>query len=185
MGNKVNPHKTVDILTKCLGGKNGVTGSKFDISTVNAETLYKLQYADAANLVRRMDTMQKAVIAAEVQPILDSLYVYVNRFGNPDYPAEDQPSVALFQAGMSKIKHWETILYWLYEIDIMYDEAMLEEAIREAEKEAAASVFVESDSAAISHLDTLKKKKEVMIGDGAHTDEIMSFAAQLCGKYFK
>lgn len=185
MGNKVNPRKTVDILTKCLGGKNGVTGNQFDISTVDAETLYKLQYADAANMVRKMDTMQKAKIAAEIQPILDSLYAYVNRFGNPDYPAEDQPSVALFQAGMTKIKHWETILYWLYEIDIMYDEAMLLEAIQEAEAEVAVSKVMDSDSAAISHLDTLKKKKEVQIGEGAHTDEIMSFAAQLCGKYFK
>lgn len=185
MGNKVNPQKTVDILTKCLGGKNGVTGSQFDISTVTAETLYKLQYADAANMVRKMDTMQKAEIAAEIHPILDSLYAYVNRFGNPDYPAEDQPSVALFQAGMSKIKHWETILYWLYEIDIMYDEAMLLEAIQEAEAEVAVSKVMDTDSAAISRLDTLKKKKEVQIGEGAHTDEIMSFAAQLCGKYFK
>ena len=184
MGKKFNPRATIDILTKTLGGKSGVTGEAFDICTVNAETLYSLQYADAAKLVHRMDTMQKARIAAEIQPILDSLYAYVNRFGNPDYPADDQPSVALFQAGMSKIKHWETILYWLYEIDIMYDEAMLVEAIEAAEKEVAATSTDEPDTAVISRLVTLKKEKEVKIGDGAHTDEIMNFAAQLCRKYF-
>lgn len=183
MGNKVNFKKTIDLKTKCLGGKNGVTGSAFDVNGVDAEMLYKMQYADAATVVRKMDTMKKAEVVSEIQPILDSLYAYVHRYGNPDYPAEDQPSVAAFQAGMTKIKHWETLLYWLYEIDIMYDEAMLAEAIEEASQEVACTT--RPDSAAVSRLDTLNKKKEVTMGEGAHTDEIMSFAAQLCGKYFK
>lgn len=183
MGKKINPEKTIDILTKCIGGKKGVTGVPFDVNTVNAEMLYKLQYGDAADMIRKMDTMKKAEVVAEIQPILDSLYAYVHRYGNPDYPAEDQPSVALFQAGMTKIKHWETLLYWLYEIDVLYDESVLADSIREAQEEVACSY--KPDSASISRLDTLNKKQAITMGKGAQTEEIMSFASQLCNKYFK
>jgi hypothetical protein len=77
--------------------------------------------------------MRKAEMAAEIQPILDQLYATADRYGNPDYPLEDQIGPELFMNIMTKIKRWETIIYWLFEIDIMMGETELDKQVKAAE----------------------------------------------------
>lgn len=115
--------KTVDIEARSNCGM--VTAEKFDIANVTAEDLYKLPFDEAQEKVHMMDTAQKALVLKDVQAHLDELYAYVNRFGNENYPGVDRPSQAGFLSGMQRIKHWEAIVQWLLEYDIVYKEAIL------------------------------------------------------------
>lgn len=161
----------------------GVTAIKVPIEWYDAEKLYKMKFQHTARIISKMDTMQKAKIAAEIQPTLDSLYEMANRYGNPDYEADERIGPAQFQSVMGKIKHWETLLYWLYEIDIMIEEAEIEKLVREAKEELAKVKHSKTPLKAKMEENyemQLQRKREVQ----AHTDEIMELASSLTAKYF-
>lgn len=162
----------------------GIRIKAMPVEKYTAEMLYKMRFQDTAFVIAKMDTMKKAEIAGEIQPILESLYMKVNAYGNDDVPYEDQPSAAQFMACMTKIKHWETILYWLYEIDIMMGETKVQ---RLAEK--AAQLLAAYERGEIS-IDEMKRHKlKEMWQEGAmkqcHTDEIVQQAASLARKYYR
>jgi hypothetical protein len=83
---------------------------------------------------------------------------------------------------MGKIKHWETILYWLYEIDIMLENADLKTLALQAELDLEAynaglkpmtDKALDKAQAAVQHA-----KDRV-----AHTSEILDLALNLTKKY--
>ena len=169
------------------------------------ERLFTLSFKECAKKISQMDTIEKAEIAAQVQPKLDALYLQADKYGNPDYPREEQIGPEIFMHIMSQIKRWETIIYWLYEIDILMGETELDRLIQEAEhrldnelaqqqiaagKEVTRFKFI-ADSDGVKHRtkinvqEELKELQTQKINRGIHTDEIMSQAAALTKKYFK
>ena len=98
------------------------------------DRLFQLPFKECAIYIGNMDTMKKAEVAAEIQPILDSLYATADRYGNKDYPIEDQIGPDMFVHIMGRIKRWETIIYWLFEMDILMGETELDKQVRAAEK---------------------------------------------------
>ena len=105
------------------------------IESFTARDIYAMKFPDAAKTIARMDTMRKAYISSEAQSVIDSLYEFANRFGNEDYEACDQPSIAQFRATLGKIKHWEIIMFWLYEIDILMSDHELAKLAAQAEQD--------------------------------------------------
>lgn len=113
----------------------GAIYKNFSINTgTEVERLFNMSFKDCAMYISKMDTIMKAEIAAQIKTILDSLYLQTDRYGNPDYSKDEQIGPDIFVFIMSKIKHWETILYWLFEIDILMEETKIDQLIREAEE---------------------------------------------------
>lgn len=168
---------------KIVGPKTKFNVKAAPIETYDAPALYALKFQDAAKVITRMDTMQKALVSSQAQEYIDSLYSHANRFGNVDYPLDEQPSAAQFRGIMGKIKHWETIMYWLLEIDVMMEAAELERLAEEAERELDEylhDIRMISAKGVKQRSDIIKKAENTK----ANTDEIMSLAAELAGKYF-
>jgi len=91
------------------------------IESFDAHALYKLKFSDAAQKIREMDTHQKAAIVFEINLITKSLYNIANRYGNDQYKRDEQITSKQFEEIIRKIKHWETLLYWLFEIDVLME----------------------------------------------------------------
>jgi len=166
------------------------------------DRLFNKSFKDCAEFISQMDTLKKAEVAANIQPILLSLYDMVDKYGNPDYPRDEQIGPDVFIFIMSKIKRWETILYWLYEIDIMMEETSLDTLIHEAEERIAATTDPDATRIRVKDVQleiglTVKKRVTVSVREdlntllaerasrGNHTEEIMSMAKSLANKYFK
>lgn len=150
----------------------------------DAERLYRMKFQDTAYVIAKMDTLKKAEVSSDIQYILTSLYEAANRYGNPNIEKEAQPTAEQFRGIMGKIKHWETLLYWLFEIDIMMTESTIQDLIRVAEQEYAKTL--QSDDASLQEkaamkLEKLEASKEIYT---AHTAEIMGIASELTKKYF-
>jgi hypothetical protein len=156
-----------------------------------------------------MDTIKKAEVAAEIKPILEGIYLQVDTYGNSNFERDEQIGPDLFIMLMGKIKRWETILYWLYEIDILMGETELDRMIADAEKRYEENNY-DDNATRIRYKDiedeTGKMKKtrvKVNIKDelhelkckelerGIHTEEIMAqadalaLAKAMTNKYFK
>lgn len=163
------------------------------IENYDARALYAMKFQDTAHVITRMDTMQKALISSEVQVHLDCLYEQANRFGNPDFGLDEQPSAAQFRGIMGKIKHWETILYWLFEIDVMMEAEDLQRLAVEAEKEIEHYQYaldmkgVNEQYKALSHKMIAKNTKIIDKANNTipRTQEIIDMAASLATKYFR
>lgn len=178
------------------------------------ERIFNMQFKDCAMYIGKMDTMRKAQVAAEIRPIIDSLYMQADRYGNSDYPLEDQIGPDMFIHIMSKIKRWETVLYWLYEIDILMGETELDRMVATAEKkleaidwdlDAVKTVVVPNTEGIVGKSGKVtktvkrtvnlyqeyKELKYKQIDRGNHTEEIiqqsdiMAQAAALAKRYFK
>lgn len=172
------------------------------------ERIFAMPFKDCALYISKMDTMKKADIAAQIQPILTGLYLQADRYGNPNYGRDEQIGPDIFNHIMGRIKRWETVLYWLYEIDILMEETELDEQVRAAEKKMEA---LEWDQEAIHkrvvpNVEGLVSPKsgkvtknitiQVTYSDeytelvkqrerrGNHTNDIMSMASSLASKYF-
>lgn len=183
-------------------GKGAIYKS-FVTTDSELDRLFALPFKECAKKISTMDTMKKADTAAQIQPILDNLYAQVDRYGNPNYSRDEQIGPEMFIHLMSKIKRWETLLYWLYEIDIMMEETELDKLIEEAHKRYEAVDYddnatrirykpIETEDGKIKKqrtvvnvredLTTLIREREAR---GNHTEEIMNQAKQLANKYFK
>lgn len=156
------------------------------IESYTAKSLYEMKFQDAAKVIAKMDTMQKAYVASQAQEYLDCLYANANRFGNPDYPIEEQPSIAQFRGIMGKIKHWETIMFWLLEIDIMMQADDLALLAYEAEQEIEKLKQYEAYAPEKVAKEVAKREKVInkAMNTQAHTIEIMNQAAQLTAMFF-
>lgn len=167
------------------------------------ERIFSMQFKDCAQYIAKMDTLKKADIAAQIQPVLDSLYAQTDRYGNPDYPLEDQIGPDIFIYIMGKIKRWETILYWLYEIDIMMEETKLDQLIREAESRLEENNYnldmtrirvkevenpdtgkIQKKRVVVNAMEDLSTLYRERAARGNHTEEIMDLAKSLTSKYF-
>lgn len=170
------------------------------------ERLFAMGFKDCAQYISKMDTMKKADVAAQIQPVLESLYAQTDRYGNPDYPLEDQIGPDIFIYVMGKIKRWETILYWLYEIDILMNESELDRMIQAAERKLEANDYedflvgkvIEAPRKRPDPKKSEMVKKTVYVSGkeqlydmyaerearGNHTEEIMDAAKDLAAKYF-
>ena len=154
------------------------------IESYTARSLYEMKFHDAARVITRMDSMRKAVISSDVQQYLNSLYENANRFGNENFPLDEQPSMAQFRGIIGKIKHWETIMYWLYEIDILMEAKDLAELALEAEYEIEEA---KAGRRCISPKELRKQTEHVEKAIKApvpHTLEIMNQAAALAAAFW-
>lgn len=166
------------------------------------DRLFHMQFKDCAITISKMDSMKKAVIASKIQPKLDCLYATTERYGNPDYPKDEQIGPAEFTYIMGMIKRWETIIYWLYEIDILMEETKLDELIREAEQRLEKNNWnpelkrirvkpVVIDGKKCKERVTVNAREDLATlyaerhARGNHTEDIMDLAKQLSNKYFK
>lgn len=166
-----------------------LTGRKAkDASLFTAEELYKLQFKECADVIKRMDMYTKARISAEINKTLEYQYEAVSVYGQPGIPLAEQMSPKTFELFMSKIKHYETILYWLYEIDIMMNESELDDLIKEAE-ELQAKVSAASTELQIKEVESAKrkvtKKQKDIYKTSSDAMDIMAMAANLTAKYNK
>ncbi|MEG1636099.1 MAG: hypothetical protein RR324_01170 [Cellulosilyticaceae bacterium] len=166
------------------------------------EALFSKPFKDCAKYIASMDTMKKADMAAQIQPVLDHLYFEVNKYGNKNYDRDEQISPDAYIYIMGKIKRWETIIYWLYEIDIMMEETNLDKLIHEAENRLAANgndsklsrirvrdVYNEELGITQKQRVTVNAKEDLntlymeRMARGNHTEEIMEMAKNLSIKY--
>jgi hypothetical protein len=162
--------------------KNGVSVKAAPLSSYDANRLYRMRFQDTAFIIAKMDTMQKANVAAQIQPVLDSLYATANKWGNEEVEPEDQPTAAQYMGIMGKIKHWETILYWLYEIDIMLENADLKTLALQAELDLEhykLGIKGMTESARDKAQATIQKAQDRV----AHTSEILDLTLNLTRKY--
>jgi len=178
--------------------KNFATNSENEL-----ERLYALSFKNCALTISKMDTFKKAETASKVQTILDNLYQQASRYGDSDLPREEQIGPDIFQYIMQRIKHWEQIMYWLYEIDILMEETNLDASIREAEKRWSESgCDIEAERIRVKEVvddSGVKQKKRVKVNvkddlqellsaksdRGQHTQEIMDLAKELTAKFNK
>ena len=172
------------------------------------ETLFHQSFTECAKSITSMDTLKKADIAAQIEPILTNLYETANKFGNPNFSRDEQISPDVFNLVMGKIKRWETILYWLYEIDILMQETDLDQIIAAEEKRLAehdgfgpcvtprqimrprkkpdpTKSELVKDTIFISTQDNLNELYAQRNARGCNTDAIMAMAAELTIKYHK
>lgn len=163
-----------------------------------AERLYNMTFKGSIEAIKGMDTIKKAQIAGEIQPILEELYAQANTYGNTDIEPAERINAETFMAVMGKIKKWETLLYWLFEIDILLCETTLDKLISEAEerlrehggkdfkririKECADGKKHRVEVSAYEDLATLYAEKQA---NQTHMDEIVDMANELTNKYFK
>lgn len=174
----------------------GAIYKNFDIKgETEVERLLGMSFKGSIEMIHKMDTFKKADMAAQIRPMIDELYLQCDRYGNSELPRDEQINVEMFMYLMGKIKRYETILYWLYEIDILIGDTELDRMIKEAEDRIANSddelryrlrmgedgkrhrvvVNVEED------LKDLYKQKEEQ---APKTNEILDMAAALTAKYF-
>lgn len=153
------------------------------LESYTARALYEMKFQDAAKVIARMDTFQKAYISTQAQDVIDCLYEYANRFGNDDYEACDQPSISQFRGIMGKIKHWETIMYWLLEVDVMMEADELAKLAVEAENEIMAALE-QSRHVTEKEWDRTDKLIAKAKACAPRTQEIMNQAAELTAMFF-
>ena len=165
-------------------------------ASTKSERIYAMSFQNCIEYIRKMDTMEKAEVAAEINVTLGELYAQVDTYGNDDYPAEDRIDTAMFVHIMGVIKKWETMLYWLYEIDILMGEDEIARKLETArQRMEEVNWDLESCSVRLIPGEDGKKHKQ-LVNDAkyymelqmqqkeAHTDEIMSMAQDLCKKFF-
>lgn len=148
-----------------------------------AEELYNLAFDSCMKEIHRMDTHIKADVAFEVKDILHALYASANRYGNPELSRDEQLSYSAFMNVMSKIKRYEIILGWLYEIDKAMDLAMLDDKIKEAEAKLDEAIEQQDKNAFTRTSKTLLKLKEEK-SNGGTPQEIVSRAQELMNRYW-
>ena len=165
------------------------------------DRLFAMTFKDCAFHISKMDTFKKAEMASKVQIILDSLYQQASKYGDSNLPREEQIGPDIFQYVMQRIKHWEQIMYWLYEIDILMEETKLDASIREAEKRWFEFDYdIEAERIRVKEIvdnSGIKQKKRVKVSikddlqelldtrsdRGQHTQEIMDLAKELTAKF--
>lgn len=148
-----------------------------------AERLYNLSFDACIEEIHRMDTHVKAEIAFEVKGILTELYGNANRYGNPNLSGDEQIPYAVFMNIMGKIKRYEIVLGWLYEIDKAMDIMILNEKIAEAQEkldEAIKSQDKEAFEVSSKALLKLKETKE----NGGTPQDIITRAQELMNSYW-
>lgn len=167
-----------------------------------SEKLYGKSFVDCAREISTLDTFKKAELAAEVQEKLSTLYENANTYDNKDYAMEDRVNASEYMNIMSRIKRWELILYWLFEIDILMQETPLDQIIKDAEHKLEEVNYnphaVRVRIKPVVDMETgitRRQKVEVNIKDeyesllaerdarGYHTDEIIAQAKLLAQKY--
>jgi hypothetical protein len=160
------------------------------------DRLMGFSFKKCIETIHDMDTFKKADIAAQIQPTLDSLYIQTERYGNPDYDLEDQIGPDIFLYIMSKIKRYENVLYWLYEIDILMGETDIDRLIAEAEERIAATgcdtrIRMKKGEDGKRHKVVVNAKEDLatLRADKAsmqcNTDDILAQAKLMAAKYFK
>jgi len=167
---------------KATGSKAKFHVTAAPLESYTARSLYDMKFQDAAKVITRMDTMMKAYMSTEAQGHLDCLYEYANRFGNDDYEACDQPSISQFRGIMGKIKHWETIMYWLLEIDVLFESVDLQRMAEEAERDIEAS----KNGTVLMNAGAVKKAEKAILKASVHvprTQEIIDQAAMLTAMF--
>jgi len=171
--------------SKMTGSKSKFKITAAPLDSYTAKSLYEMKFPVAAKVIAQMDTMQKAFISCQAQEHIDCLYEQANRFGNEDYEASEQPTMSQFRGIMGKIKHWEIIIYWLLEIDIMMEAQNLAELAVQAEAEIIAAMT--GDGQIWMAQNELKKREKLIEQSKActpHTTEIMNRAADLTAMFF-
>lgn len=148
-----------------------------------AERLYNLSFDACMAEIHAMDTHVKAEIAFEVKDILQTLYTTANRYGNPDLSRDEQISYAVFMNVMSKIKRYEIVLGWLYEIDKAMDLAALDDKIKEAEEKLDEAIRQQDKGAFTRTSKTLLQLKETKQNGGTPL-EIVNRAQELMNRYW-
>ena len=148
-----------------------------------AERLYNLAFDACMLEIHRMDTHVKAEIAFEVKDILKELYASANRYGNPELSREEQLSYSAFMNVMSKIKRYEIVLGWLYEIDKAMDLAALDEKIKEAQEKLDEAIKQQDKQAFTRTSKTLLQLKETK-SNGGTPQEIVTRAQELMNRYW-
>jgi len=154
------------------------------LESYSARSLYEMKFQDAAKVIARMDTMMKAYVSTQAQEYIDCLYAHANRFGNEDYEACDQPTIAQFRGIMGKIKHWETIMYWLLEVDVMMEAEELAKLAMEAENEIMDAMVGNRPGITTKQL---KRAENVISKSKAcvpRTQEIINQAAALTAMFY-
>lgn len=171
--------------------KNFATQGKSELDRVMA-----MSFKFCIETIHKMDTYKKADMAAQIQPILDGLYIQTDRYGNKNFDREDQIGPDIFIYIMGKIKRYENVLYWLYEIDILMGETDIDKLIEEAEERIAATgcetrIRIKKDEKGKGHrvvvradedLATLKADKAAM---SCNMETILDQAKVLAAKYFQ
>ena len=167
-------------------------------NSTEAERLYNMTFKGSIEMIKRMDTIKKAQITGEIQPILEELYAQADTYGNDDIEPSERINTELFMVIMGKIKKWETLLYWLFEMDILMCETSLDKLIAEAEerlrehddkdfkririKECEDGKKHRVEVSAYEDLSTLYAEKQA---NQSHMNEIVNMANELTNKYFK
>lgn len=169
-------------------------------ASTKSETVYNMSFKNCIEYIRKMDTMTKAEVSAEINVTLKELYLQADRYGNEDLEACDRIDTAMFVHIMGVIKKWETLLYWLFEIDILMGEDEISRKLQAAEErmnevdwdtESYSVRFVKGEDgknhkALVNdnnyYMDLVAQKYDK--SNQAHTDDIISMAEDLCKKYF-
>lgn len=148
-----------------------------------AEELYNMPFDYCMNEIHRMDTHVKADIAFEVKDILKELYAAANRYGNPDLTRDEQLPYSAFLNVMSKIKRYEIVLGWLYEIDKAMDLVELDEKIKIAEEKLNEAIEQHDKDAFTISSKSLLQLKETR-SNGGTPQEIVTRAQELMNRYW-
>lgn len=160
------------------------------------ERLYHSGFEQCIREIHKMDTIKKSEIAARIEQILLYLNEEANRYGTDgkmarvyDESLEDYRFVRVgamsskeFENILNKIKRYETLLYWLYEIDIAYDQSMLEDKIREAREEIGK--MGEDETSEMARQERRMAKLEAERSSlNSNSEEIIDMAKMLTMKY--
>lgn len=148
-----------------------------------ADRLYNLSFDACIEEIHRMDTHVKAEIAHEVKCILAELYNNANRYGNSDLSRDEQIPYGVFMNVMGKIKRYEIILGWLYEIDKAMDLVILNEKIAEAQAQLDEAIKSQDKEAFEISSKTLTKLQETKSNGGTPQD-IITRAQELMNQFW-
>ena len=171
-----------------------------------ARRLYRLGFKDCANTISLKDTEEKAQIASEIQTILDSLYTYVQKYGTEGCFAKDKMEPATFAFVLKKIERWETVLYWIYEVDMLMGETEIDRLIRKAERlfqaggadaalvrfkieevvvrEEGGGLKIKKQRVPVNIAEELQELRATKESKGRHTEDIVAMAANLTKKFY-
>lgn len=86
------------------------------IAQVTLEKLITSSFEMAKSTIDQMTLVKRIELLDELQTYRSHLYSMCDRYGNPDYSREDQPTAKEFRVLMGRIKHLEILQNWLFGI---------------------------------------------------------------------
>ncbi len=105
------------------------------LKTMNAEQLFEMSFSQAASVITQLTTQQKVIISSEINSRLDFLYNFVQRYGEKGVSRDEEVREVHFIGAVGRIKRWETLLYWLFEMDLQVNASIIAQMIADAEAE--------------------------------------------------